>query len=214
MLFELFSGQLGLLGFLVWGVSLVIVVTVHEFSHAFVAEKLGDGTPRLLGRVTLNPLAHLDPLGTLMIVLTRFGWGKPVSINPFNFENPLRDSALVSLAGPASNLIFAFLLALPLRAGLIPLFPTYPFLSVIALNVGPAVFNLIPIYPLDGFRIVAGILPTKLALSWEQTAQYGFILIMVFVFLPLGNTSLISLFVQPVAQTFLKLILGSSVPLF
>lgn len=214
MLFELFSGQLGLLGFLVWGVSLVIVVTVHEFSHAFVAEKLGDGTPRLLGRVTLNPLAHLDPLGTLMIVLTRFGWGKPVSINPFNFENPLRDSALVSLAGPASNLIFAFLLALPLRAGLIPLFLIYPYLSVIALNVGLAVFNLIPIYPLDGFRIVAGILPTKLALSWEQTAQYGFILIMVFVFLPLGNTSLISLFVQPVAQTFLKLILGSSVPLF
>src|SRR3989338_9909918 len=122
MLFELFSGQLGLLGFLVWGVSLVIVVTVHEFSHAFVAEKLGDGTPRVLGRVTLNHLAHLDPLGTLMIVLTRFGWGKPVPINPFNFENPLRDSALVSLAGPASNLIFALLLALPLRTGLIPLF--------------------------------------------------------------------------------------------
>lgn len=206
MLLELLAGQIGLYEMLVWLVALILAVTVHEFAHAFVAEKLGDNTARLLGRVTLNPLAHLDPLGTLMILLTRFGWGRPVPINPLNFENPLRDGALVSLAGPAANLVTASLLAIPVR---LDLWWGALLLPLIFLNVGLAVFNLLPVFPLDGFKVVEGVLPLDLAAAWQKTAPYGFYLIVFLVLFPLGNFSLLSSFVLPLAQTILRILLGS-----
>src|SRR3990172_8857289 len=86
-------------------VALIVAITIHEFSHAAAAERLGDPTPRLQGRLTLNPLAHLDPLGTLMLILIRFGWGKPVQFDPYNLRHPRRDSAIISLAGPTSNIV-------------------------------------------------------------------------------------------------------------
>lgn len=196
---------MGVLGFIILLLSLVLAVSFHEFAHALAADKLGDNTPRLFGRLTLNPLAHLDPLGTLMILVSGFGWGKPTPINPLNMENPLRDSALVSLAGPVSNILMALILSLPFKLGL---FWAPILIPAIVLNVSLAVFNLIPIYPLDGFKIVSGVLPNDLALAWQQTARHGFILILVLVFLPLGNFSLISFFVAPLSQTILKLILG------
>src|SRR3990172_11954241 len=104
MIGELFNNPLS---FVFWLLGLTVAITVHEFAHAYAAERLGDPTPRLMGRLTLNPLAHLDPLGTLMLLIARFGWGKPVQFDPFNLRHPRRDSALISLAGPASNLIMA-----------------------------------------------------------------------------------------------------------
>src|SRR3989344_5157513 len=94
---------------------LLIVITVHEFSHALVADRLGDPTPRLAGRLTLNPVAHIDPIGLLMLILVRFGWAKPVPINPYNFKNPRQGSLLVSLAGPGSNFILAWIIAVFFR---------------------------------------------------------------------------------------------------
>ena len=209
MIFDLISGQLSIVTFIIWAVSLVLAVSVHEFAHALAADKLGDNTPRLFGRLTLNPLAHLDPLGTLLILISGFGWGKPTPVNPLNMEDPHRDTAIVSLAGPVSNIILAILLALPIRLGLwwgIFLLPG------IILNIGLAVFNLIPIFPLDGFKIVSGVLPMELAATWEQTARYGYILILFFVFFPLGNFSLLSGFVHPLSQKILSLIVGGFIP--
>src|SRR3989344_1658008 len=93
------------LEFILWTISIVLAITIHEFAHAFAADRLGDPTPRLMGRLTLNPLAHLDPLGTLLLLIARFGWGKPVIFDPFNLRNPRRDSAIISLAGPVSNIL-------------------------------------------------------------------------------------------------------------
>src|SRR3990167_9790844 len=103
------------LSFLASLLAIVIAISIHEFSHALAADRLGDPTPRLQGRLTLNPLAHLDPLGTLMLLIVRFGWGKPVVFDPFNLRHPRRDAAIISLAGPVSNLILAFVCAVLLR---------------------------------------------------------------------------------------------------
>lgn len=209
MIFELINGQLNIISFAILAVSLVLAVTIHEFAHALAADKLGDSTPRLFGRMTLNPLAHLDPLGTLLILISGFGWGKPTPVNPLNMEDPHRDTAIVSLAGPASNILMAILLVLPIRLGL----PwntdiLHALLLATVLNVRLAIFNLIPVYPLDGFKIVSGVLTSELSILWEQTAKYGYLLLLILVFLPLGNFSLLSSFVQPLSQTILRIILG------
>src|SRR3990167_4058068 len=128
MLFDLFSSLETL--FIVI-IALLSAITIHEFSHAWVADRLGDPTPRLMGRVTLNPLAHLDPIGTIALLLIGFGWGKPVQFDPFNLENPRRDSALVSLAGPLSNITLASLLSIVLRFSITPLSPLAPLINII-----------------------------------------------------------------------------------
>src|SRR3990172_6432841 len=106
-------------------VALVVAISIHEFAHAAAADRLGDPTPRLQGRLTLNPLAHLDPIGTLMLLLIRVGWGKPVQFDPYNLKNPRRDAALISLAGPASNLILAIVLALIIKLITNPFSPLF-----------------------------------------------------------------------------------------
>lgn len=171
----------------------LIALTVHEFSHGYAAYKLGDPTAKSLGRLTLNPVKHLDPIGALCMVFFRFGWAKPVPINPRYFKKPKRDFALTALAGPLSNLLLAF------TFGLIYLLTVKGFSSVFfeselsyrlavnltlfiyifhAVNLGLAVFNLIPVPPLDGSRLLNVILPTRLyfkVMRYERQIYYGLI---------------------------------------
>lgn len=210
MLGQLFNDPFS---FLIWTAALLTAITIHEASHAFVADKLGDPTARLMGRLTLNPLAHLDPLGTLFLLLVRFGWGKPVPFDPFNLRNPQRDSALISLAGPTSNLLLATTLSLILRlTANIPLSHTTFLLlqtfliPVIILNVALGIFNLLPISPLDGFKIVGGFLPKNLSVQWEELENYGFIFLLLMLF-PFAGGSLLINFLDPIISTVLGLLL-------
>lgn len=198
------------ISFLILFPGLLLSITIHEFAHALAADKLGDPTPRHQGRVTLNPLAHLDPLGTLMIFLTSFGWGKPVEFDPYNLKNPVRDTALIALAGPLSNLIIAVLLAFVIRLNLLPLEWMYSAsYAVLFINVALAVFNLIPVYPLDGSKILVALLPAQTALEYEQFMhRYGF-LVLLFLILPLvGGVSPVSQLVSPVITLIVTLLLG------
>lgn len=179
-------------------IALLVAITVHEFSHALVAYKLGDVTARQSGRLSLNPLAHLDPLGTLMLFMVGFGWGKPVPVNPYYFRIGMRQgTALVSAAGPVSNILTAFLFALPVKFGLLawhsPLqYQLLPqrgvswFLAdlvgyVVFYNIMLAIFNLIPLAPLDGFNVALGLLPRNLANSLAKLGQYGPVILLMII---------------------------------
>ncbi|GIW60419.1 MAG: peptidase [Patescibacteria group bacterium] len=182
--------------------SLVISLSVHEFAHALVSFKLGDPTAKYLGRVTLNPRAHIDPLGMAFLVIAGFGWGRPVPFNPLNLKNPKRDSALIALAGPASNFVLASAAALLLRfLGQDSLIGAILYLLVFY-NLVLGVFNLMPFHPLDGFKIVGGFLPNKLAVQWYQMQSYGIIILFVFLF-----TNSFQKIVVPIVD-FLTKILG------
>lgn len=155
-------------------------LTAHEFSHALVADRLGDSTAREMGRLTLNPLKHLDFVGTVALFLFRFGWAKPVPIDPRNFRHPTRDMALSSLAGPAANLVIAVGAGLILRG--LTLAGVHGFVTELAtyfvlFNLILCFFNLIPIPPLDGSRLVAYFLPAGLAESYAQLERYGFMIL-------------------------------------
>ena len=163
---------------------LIIAMTIHEFSHGWTAYKLGDSTAKYSGRLTLNPLAHIDPFGTIILPLFLFlstgfaiGWAKPVPINYWALRNPKRDIIWVGLSGPLSNIIFAFLLGVLWR--IIPLaqFPALLLQKLIYINLLLGVFNLIPIPPLDGSRIAMGLLPTDMAAAYSRIEPYGFIIV-------------------------------------
>lgn len=193
--------------FIINALAFIIALTIHEFSHAYVADKLGDPTPRSYGRLTLNPLAHLDPLGTLAIIFIGFGWAKPVPFDPYNLRNPKQDSLLISLAGPASNLILAIILSLVIK--IIP--PTIIgdiLLYIMMGNIGIAIFNIIPVFPLDGEKILTGLLPDSLATEFQNIMrQYGTI-ILVLMLLPIaGGTSPIIALISPVISFVVKLLL-------
>lgn len=195
--------------YLVYFAALVICIDIHEFAHALVADRLGDPTPRLTGRLTLNPLAHLDPIGTIMLVLFRFGWGKPVIFDPYNLRNPRRDSALIALAGPVSNLSLAALLSL--AAKFIPLdgFWAAFFFALITINVVLAVFNFLPIHPLDGGKILIGLAPKDVAKDWDQMLHRYGILILLLLILPLYNgMSPLFALMNPVISFILNLLIG------
>lgn len=207
MLGDLFNNPFA---FFSWLIALIVAITIHEFSHAYAADRLGDPTPRVQGRLTLNPLAHLDPLGTLMLLIARFGWGKPVVFDPFNLRHPRRDAAIISIAGPASNILLATALSLILRVGLATDFAMlfYVFLQpVIVLNVFLAIFNLVPVHPLDGFKIVEGILPPEYARQWHELESYGMIFLLLMVFPLFGGTAPISRLIMPVISFVLSLLL-------
>ena len=173
---------LGLPG-LLWALSF------HEFCHGWMAYKLGDRTAAMQGRLTLNPLRHLDPVGTLMLLFFRFGWAKPVQIDSRNFKNPRRDIAMVALAGPVGNFISAFAIAIicgvlvRLSPGLLstPLGAVVFYMMI--MNVGLGIFNLIPIPPLDGSRVLAMFLPVSALSGYYFLERWGFIIIMFCAFL-------------------------------
>ncbi|MDD5056040.1 MAG: site-2 protease family protein [Candidatus Peribacteraceae bacterium] len=175
-------------------IAILAALTVHEWAHAFVANLLGDHTAKSEGRMTLNPIAHLDPLGTLMFFLVHFGWGKPVPVDPRNFRNPRRDNALVALAGPASNFILAFLCVLLLRffapsvlgvgsasdllstAGIglrLQAFGVKILADAVFLNLGLMAFNLLPIAPLDGSNVLHMFIPLRHEETYEKFLRYG-----------------------------------------
>ncbi|HOV29509.1 MAG TPA: site-2 protease family protein [Candidatus Dojkabacteria bacterium] len=163
--------------------SIILASAVHEYAHAATAYKLGDPTAKAEGRMTLNPLAHIDPMGILCMVLFRFGWSKPVPINENNFTNKKLGMALSALSGPVSNFILLLLTAL-LNYLLKPSIssPIYLFLFVFAIvNCSLSIFNLIPIPPLDGHKIVGGLLPNRLSYYWDDLEKYSLLLIIVLV---------------------------------
>lgn len=166
-----------------------LTLPIHEFSHGFVATKLGDPTPRYQRRLTLNPFAHIDYLGALLIIMVGFGWAKPVQVDTRYFKNPKRDMAITALAGPVSNLLVAFilsffmnlLLSLGVYSGI--LLYVFYFLQYIAfINIYLALFNFIPIPPLDGSRILSAFLPDRLYYRLMQYERYLFIIIIVLSF--------------------------------
>ncbi len=178
----------------------IIAITFHEFAHAWVADKLGDTTPRAQGRLTLNPLSHIDPFGIILLLFANIGWGKPVQINPNNFNSNKSIEtceALVSLAGPVMNIILAFIFMIIYYA--LYYFVTCPTIIlliifyIITVNIGLGIFNLLPIPPLDGSKIFARFLPYN-AKAWiDRNMQYIYI-----VFLILWITNVLSWIVSPV----------------
>ena len=176
---------------------LLFAVVIHEYSHGFVALKLGDTTARDMGRLTLNPLAHIDPFGTVLLPLLLviinspfvFGWAKPVPINFFNLRRPFRDMIWVGIAGPISNLAVAVGLAMLYRSfpGLHTKFWNFVFMNSILINLVLAVFNFIPVPPLDGSRILMGIMPKRAAYYYSQLEPYGFLILIALFYLGLLN---------------------------
>lgn len=148
-------------------IALVVCITLHEAAHAWVAEKLGDNTPRIQGRVSLNPLRHLDLFGTIMIFIAQFGWGKPVEFNYHNLKNPRRDSLLIALAGPFANLLTALVIAIGLKHFDIPIRLVELLRPIYQLSLVLLIFNLIPIAPLDGSKMIALFVP-KDKEGWYQ----------------------------------------------
>jgi Zn-dependent protease len=175
--------------------AILAALTFHEYAHGWVADKRGDPTARLSGRLTWNPLAHLDPIGTLALIFTPVGWAKPVPVNFDNLQHPRRDMVLVAAAGPGANLILASVCAWLLRqfdgtegmeesAWWLPwLTPVHLMLyKSVLINVALAIFNLIPVLPLDGGRVMAGLLPPRQAASYGRLERYGFVILMVLIF--------------------------------
>ena len=194
--------------FALFALSLIVAVTVHEFSHALVAARLGDPTPRSQGRLSLNPLVHLDPLGTLSLFLIGFGWGKPVEFYPPNLKSPRRDAALISIAGPISNILVATVLSVIGRTLLDPGISTF-LLPFIYINVILAVFNLVPIGPLDGQKILFALLPRDLAYEYQAImSRYGTLILIFFLLPVMGSTAPIQALIGPVISFVLRLMLG------
>jgi len=172
----------------------LLAITIHEFAHGYIAYRLGDPTAKLAGRLTFNPISHLDPFGTIALVLTGIiGWAKPVPVDPRYLRNPRKDMLWISLGGPAANMIAAVALAMLLHgivlsfnaaairssAFLEPLI--YILIRGVQINVGLAIFNLLPIPPLDGSGILAGLLPRDMAYQFEKLQPYGFILLLILI---------------------------------
>ena len=199
--------------------SILLALTIHEFAHAYTAHRLGDPTARLLGRLTLNHLKHLDPLGTLMLFVANFGWAKPVPVNPQYFRDPKRDMLLVALAGPVSNLILAFIFGLVLR--FVSLEPStlsetaFTILKMLRyslfINLVLAFFNLIPIPPLDGSKILRSLLPDAMLAPYARFETYGpFVLLGLIVLGRLTEISIFWMLIGPFVQFFAGLFAGNS----
>ena len=199
---------------------LLLALTLHELAHGWVAEKLGDGTARDAGRLTINPLKHLDLMGTLVFVVTQLvGWAKPVPVDPRNFRNPKKDMAIVAAAGPLVNIIIAIVSAILFRLQepvvelilnyqlndlLNVVLPVFYMINISArINIALAIFNIIPIPPLDGGRMLAGVLSHEQVIKFSKIEPYGFIIIVV-----LLMSGIIGKAIFPIIMTITKLLLG------
>ncbi len=177
----------------IWAIPVILAITVHEVAHGWVAAKFGDKTAQMLGRLTLNPMKHIDPIGTIIVPIALliaggfvFGWAKAVPVNTANFKNPRHDMAWVAIAGPASNLLMAVAWAFVAKLGYL-VSMTYPdigqFLALsglagISINLVLFILNLIPIPPLDGSRVLSAFLPKKLAYNYNRIEPYGFLILL------------------------------------
>ena len=202
----------------------LLAIILHEVAHGYIAERFGDPTARLLGRLTMNPFKHLDPIGTIAIFIFGFGWARPVPVNPGNFRRPRRDMVWVALAGPTTNLLLAALSALLLRGlGLLDqssIGDSQLYIQFVTpvkmmagfslyINVLLGVFNLIPLPPLDGGRILTGILPERQATLVSKLEPFGFVLILFLVFF----TDIWSLVLGPIINTLVIFMAGDEAPL-
>lgn len=194
---------------------LIMSVVIHEVSHGFAAEKLGDPTARLAGRLTLNPIPHIDPIGSIIVPVFLalspggliFGWAKPVPYNPYNLKDQRWGPAIVAAAGPLSNLFMAVVFGLVLRLGdmILPVAFLEISVYIVFINILLAVFNLIPIPPLDGSKILFAFLPYKYAHIMEPLQRYGFFILLFVIFFAWG-------FIQPIINGLFTLITGISIP--
>ena len=168
-------------------IALVVGITFHEFSHAFIADQLGDHRPRALGRVSLNPVAHIDPIGALVFVIAGFGWGKPVPVNIYALRPGRIGMAMVSAGGPIANVIVAILAAVVYRVleiGGVGGFALAVTQATVFFNIVLAILNFIPIPPLDGYNFVLSFLPPRTAFTVQRYAPYGMIALLLLVFIP------------------------------
>lgn len=204
-------------------IALIISLSIHEFAHAFASQQLGDSTAKQAGRLTINPLAHLDPIGSLMMITVGFGWAKPVPVNPYLLRgNKLRSMAITAAAGPLSNILQAFVFSLPIRLGWVSfdwgaiftdflssgsIFPSLGLvLSLLVwINLLLAVFNMIPLGPLDGMKVLMGLLPQNLAYRLEPLSRYGSLLLVLLMF---GAAGLLGSLIYPPASHMLSLLIG------
>ncbi|MCK4689871.1 MAG: site-2 protease family protein [Candidatus Marinimicrobia bacterium] len=192
---------------------ILLALTFHEYMHGYTAYRLGDPTAKYAGRLTFNPLAHLDPIGTLMVFLVHFGWAKPVPVNPSYFHDPKRDMLIVSVAGPAANMVLALLsgiLVRFVRAGALSFLPQFILQPIyimlilsLQINIALAIFNIIPLPPLDGSKILYGMLPHKYDYIIDDVERYGpFILMGVILFGWITKISIIGAFISPFINFF------------
>lgn len=202
-------------------ITLLLAFTLHEFSHAAAATALGDPTPKYHGRLTLNPFAHLDMMGTLMLLFFRFGWAKPVPVNPYALRQKTKAGLmLVSLAGPVSNLILAVVAAIPLRFGWVSLFQAsgdfFPsmgdfLVEFMLINLALFFFNLIPLAPLDGEKVVTFFLPDQAVAFYDKIRPYSPLILLAIIFvLPMFGLDVLNIFIWRPLMELARLMIGIS----
>lgn len=187
----------------------LMTIAIHEFAHCWAADKLGDPTPRIKGRLTLDPRVHLDPLGVVAILLTRFGWGKPAPFDPFNLKDPVRDTAIIAVAGGLANFLIAGVLSIILK--IFPIPPgiiTVALVQLAAINIYLAIFNLVPVHPLDGSKVLKALLPKDIGLEYERFMERYGLMVLILLLIPIGGQTPIVQLVSPIANFFLRLMLG------
>lgn len=197
--------------------AILVALTVHEYAHGWVAWKFGDPTAKQMGRLTLNPLAHLDPVGTIMLLLFYFGWAKPVPVDPRNFKNPRKAMVWVALAGPGANVITALILGLTLQlllgTGMVRTFSSVYVMIAFAIfiNLMLAFFNLIPIPPLDGSRVVEGYLPIRYLAGWERFTRFGWVILIGLILMGrLTGVSIFGVTIFPLSKALFSLFTGGA----